>query len=140
MSLWAFSLLLLAAVVSAAIIYYICHYHVIEVLAALVRKLVQTCGGTWLGSLVLAHWSERPEPADVCLIVDRKGDRAWRAILQSVVAFLTLISPSRAQNLGSRDYASELENFVSFECPADKVCTRGFTDLESHFSIFDESE
>lgn len=43
-------------------------------------------------------------------------------------------------NGSTRDFCAELMNFTSFECPPRMVCTRGLSDFDSHFSVFDESE
>jgi Mannosylglycerate hydrolase MGH1-like glycoside hydrolase domain len=40
----------------------------------------------------------------------------------------------------SRDFCAELQDILSFECQPGLICTRGFTDLESHFSIVDQSD
>ena len=56
-------------------------------------------------------------------------------VVASVLLFLVA-----AQAAPNRDYCAELQEVLSFECQSGLICTRGFTDLESHFSVFDQSD
>ena len=58
-----------------------------------------------------------------------------------ILLFLTVLTaPMLKAGTSNRDFCTELKNFTSFECPAGMVCTRGLSDFQSHFSIFDASD
>jgi hypothetical protein len=58
----------------------------------------------------------------------------------SFVALIFISTATVSVAASSRDVCAELQNTVSFECQPGLICTRGFSDFESHFSIFDQSE
>jgi Trehalase len=54
-----------------------------------------------------------------------------------VLALISTTTASVAK--ADRDFCSEIKNLVSFECDPGVICTRGLSDLESHFSVFDRA-
>jgi len=68
MRFWAFLVLLVAALISAAVLHYILRYRVLECFDGFLAKLIAGWLGAWLGSPVLGHWFARLKLADIYLI------------------------------------------------------------------------
>jgi uncharacterized membrane protein YeaQ/YmgE (transglycosylase-associated protein family) len=68
MSFWAFVVLLVAGVISAAVLHYILRYRVLECFDGFLAKLIAGWLGAWLGSPVLGHWFEPVKLAGIYLV------------------------------------------------------------------------
>ncbi len=67
-SFLAFLVLLVAALIAAAVLHYVCCYRLLEGLDGFLGKCVAGWIGAWLGSPVLGHWFEKVKFADIYLI------------------------------------------------------------------------
>lgn len=67
-------------------------------------------------------------------------DSRWELTVGTVVTIFFIAVATATAAISKRDYCAEFQNILSFECPSGLICTRGFTDLDSHFSIFDQSD
>lgn len=68
MSFWAFLVLLVTGLISAAVLHYILRYRVLECFDGFLAKVIAGWLGAWLGSPVLGHWFERVKLANIYLI------------------------------------------------------------------------
>jgi len=68
MNFWSFLVLLVAGLISAAVLHYIICYRVLECFDGFLGKLIAGWIGAWLGSPVLGHWFEQVKLADIYLI------------------------------------------------------------------------
>ncbi len=68
MGFWAFLVLLVAGLISAAVLHYILRYRVMEGCDGFLAKLIAGWLGAWLGSPVLGHWFEPVKLADIYLV------------------------------------------------------------------------
>ena len=68
MHFWAFSVLLVAGVIAAAVIHYVARYRFLEGFDGFLRKVIAGWVGAWLGSPIIGHWFERVKIANIYLI------------------------------------------------------------------------
>lgn len=67
-SLFAFLVLLVAGLIAAVVLHYICRYRFLEGIDGFVAKWIAGWVGAWLGSPVLGHWFEALKLANIYLI------------------------------------------------------------------------
>jgi uncharacterized membrane protein YeaQ/YmgE (transglycosylase-associated protein family) len=68
MNFWAFLVLSVAAVVSAAVIHYLARYQFLEGFDGFLAKVIAGWVGAWLGSPFIGHWFERVKIANIYVI------------------------------------------------------------------------
>jgi uncharacterized membrane protein YeaQ/YmgE (transglycosylase-associated protein family) len=67
-SFFAFLVLLIAGLIAAAVLHYICRYRFLEGIDGFLGKWIAGWIGAWLGSPMLGHWFEFVKIADIYLI------------------------------------------------------------------------
>jgi uncharacterized membrane protein YeaQ/YmgE (transglycosylase-associated protein family) len=68
MNFWAFLVLLVAGLIAAAVLHYLCRYRYLEGFDGFLGKWIAGWIGAWLGSPVLGHWFERVKLAGIYVI------------------------------------------------------------------------